>query len=433
MTTKAIATRQVSLGRIFLNLENPRHEPVTTEANAIERLCTKEDVPALARDIVRYGTNPLELVGLVPVDAQKTDQSNPSYFVAEGNRRVCALKLLNDPELAPANLRKAFEGLAKNWSPAKTINSAIFPSLKEARLWMGRIHNGPQGGIGRKDWDSEQKTRFDGSSKNKIAQSLLDYAEQLKMLNAAERSRKLTTAQRFLGNDVFRETLGVDSTDPDNLGRTRPKSEFDTILRRFVRDLADGQQVHSRMNKSAIISYARGLNGLAGVTAARIEPEPLSVETRVEKTKIVRPKSPQKPEKAIHIHFYEEVEKALRTLGNEKLESLYYSTCSIELERHTPIVCVGVWSFFETLTACAGRNEGTSFDSFLSKSKLTNYGITRDVQALRSAMSRIREYGNTTKHHPVAATFNGDQLNNDMSILKDVILKCVADAIEQST
>ena len=432
MTTKAIATRQVSLGRIFLNLENPRHEPVMTEASAIERLCAKEDVLALARDIVHYGTNPLELVGLVPVDAKKTDEGNPSYFVAEGNRRICALKLLNDPELAPANLRKSFGNLAKNWSPAKTISSAVFPSLKEARLWMGRIHNGPQGGIGRKDWNSEQKTRFDGSSKNKIAQTLLDYAEKRKMISAEERKRKLTTAQRFLSNDVFRETLGVESADPDNLSRIRPRSEFDTILQRFVRDLADGDKVHSRMNKDSIIDYTRGLNGLAGVTATRIDPEPLSEGTKAEKAKNARPKTPKKPEKAIHVHYHEEVEQALRTLGNTKLESLYYSICSIELEKHTPIICVGVWSFFETLTACAGRNEGTSFDAFLSKNKLAAYGIAGDTQALRSAMRRILEYGNTTKHHPIAATFNGDQLSNDMNALQDVILKCIAEAIKRA-
>lgn len=430
MTLKSITTRPVPLGRIFLNLENPRHEPVTTEANAIERLCAKEDVPALARDIVRYGTNPLELVGLVPVDPQKSDAKNPSYLVAEGNRRVCALKLLNDPELAPAHLRKQFESLARSWSPITTISSVIFPSVKEARLWMGRIHNGPQGGIGRKDWDSEQKTRFDGSSKNKVAQSLLDYAEQLKMLNTAERSRKLTTAQRFLSNDVFRETLGIDQADPDNLGRTRPKAEFDTILRRFMRDLAEGEHVHSRMNKNEIISYARGLNSLAGVTAARIDPEPLS-SAKAEKPKPARSKSPKRPERAIHVQYHDEVHQALRTLGNQKLESLYHSICSIELETHTPIVCVGVWSFFETLTACAGRNEGTSFDSFLSKQRLAAYGISGEIQALRSAMSRIRDYGNTTKHHPIAATFNGDQLNNDMNTLKSVILKCIAEAIQQ--
>jgi hypothetical protein len=84
------------------------------------------------------------------------------------------------------------------------------------------------------------------------------------------------------------------------------------------------------------------------------------------------------------------------------------------------------------LTACAGRHDGTSFDSFLSNSKLGAYGLTGEKTSIRAAMARIREYGNTTKHHPFAATFNGDQLNNDMTVLKSVILKCIEEAAAAS-
>ena len=42
----------VPVSRIFLHLQNPRHEPLETEAEVIERLCGKEDIYPLARDIV---------------------------------------------------------------------------------------------------------------------------------------------------------------------------------------------------------------------------------------------------------------------------------------------------------------------------------------------------------------------------------------------
>jgi hypothetical protein len=41
--------------------------------------------------------------------------------------------------------------------------------------------------------------------KNKAAQALLDCAEAEKMISAEERVGKLTTVQRFLGSDIFRE------------------------------------------------------------------------------------------------------------------------------------------------------------------------------------------------------------------------------------
>lgn len=429
MVTKSVTTQTVPLGRIFLNNENPRHEAVSAEASAIEKLCIKESVLELARDIVRHGTNPLELVGLVPVEQRKTVKGSQTFIVAEGNRRICALKLLSDADLAPANLRKPFEQLAKSWQVSTNVSAVIFSTMKEARLWMERIHNGPQGGIGRKNWNADQKTRFDGDSKNKVALSLLDYAEKLKILKPGERDRKLTTAQRFISNDVFRETLGVDQTDPEALNRTRPKAEFDVILRTFVLDLVEGKQVHSRMNKKEIIDYARTLNGLTGITTNRIEAEPLSTEAPTIRSKKPSAKAPKKPDKVIRVQYHDEINQALRTLGNNKLQSLYHSICTVELENHTPLICIGVWSFFETLTACAGRNDGTSFDSFLSKDRLTKYGITGNFQTLRTAMTRILDYGNTTKHHPVATAFNGDQLNNDMNTLKDVILKCITQSL----
>jgi len=293
---------------------------------------------------------------------------------------------------------------------------------------MDRIHNGFQDGIGRKNWNADQKARNDGGNKNKIALGLLDYAEKLRMITADERARKLTTAQRFLSNDVFREMLGVDPSDPENINRMRPKAEFDILVKTFVRDLVGGQQVHSRMNRKEIISYTRGLNALPGVTSLRIDPEPLAGSTSPLKMRAPNRKSPRKPEKIAKIRFQDEIFQALRVLGNNKLQSLYHSICNIELEGHTPLVSIGTWAFIETLTACAGRNDNVSFDSFLSKARLLEFGITTDTKASREAMSRISAYGNTTKHHPVAATFNGDQLDNDMHALRDVVLACITAA-----
>lgn len=412
----------VQVGRVFLALDNPRHALVETESEAIDRLCTKEDVVPLARDIVRYGLSPLERFALTTIG--KTRSGDPTYWVAEGNRRICALKLLIDPELAPPKFRKTFQKLAESWSPINQVDAVVFNDPDTLRVWLDRVHSGAQGGVGRKTWDAEQKQRFSGTSKNKLAQSILDYAEAQGMITAQERQGKLTTAQRFLNPEIFQETLGIDKANPEELMRTRPKVEFDTMLRRFVRDLVDGEAVTSRKNKPEIVQYARGLASLAGVTNTRIEPEPLAEQTGTSAKRVRR--KPRKPEKARHVQYDEEINRALKGLSNEKLESLYYSVCAIELEAHTPMVSVGAWAFFETLTGCAGRGDGTAFDAFLSKHRLSQFGIEGDNQkAARAAIDRTRDYGNLTKHHKISAAFNGDQLNNDMITLKPVILGLV--------
>lgn len=419
---------KVPLGRIFLLHSNPRHEPFETEAEAIKYLCDNEDVYALARDIVNLGTNPLEQCGIIPADKKKT---GGSYFVAEGNRRICALKLLNDPDLAPAKLRNGFSRLGEKWSPIKYVRAVLFDDLDAIRPWLDRIHNGPQGGIGRKPWNADQKSRFDGSNKNRSSQALLDYAEKEKMISAEDRKGKLTTVQRFVSNDVFREAMGFDQSNPDDVGRSRPKPEFDAVLTRFMRDLVGKKKVTSRMNKDDIIKYARPLNSLPGVTTTRVEPESLSTDAPTGKPKKTRKKKPKKPEKAGHVHYEEDIFQALRAYGNDKLESLYHSICDVKLDPHTPLVSIGAWAFFETLTACAGRTDQTPFPSYLSKNRLAGYGITGKTTSLKEALDRIGGYGNTNKHHPVSATFNGDQLNNDFIALKEVILKCIEEAAQK--
>lgn len=417
----------VPVGRIFLALENPRHEPYATEAHAIEYLCEHENVYALARDISKNGLNPLERFALIPVKGKGKATTSPAYTAAEGNRRLCAIKLMTDPDLAPARLRKSFEKLSEKWTPIKTVPAAVFSDMEEVRLWLYRVHNGAQGGVGRRDWNADQKQRFSGGTKNKAALALLDYAEAEKIISAADRRGKLTTAQRFLGNEIFRDILGIDASNPEEILRTRPKSEFDILVRRFIKDLVEGVHVNSRMNRQAIIDYARPLNAIAGVTATRIEPEALDAEPPKGKKPRAKPR-PKHPERAKYVAYEEEISTALTALGNDKLRGLYYSMCNVELEHHTLLVAVGTWSFFETLSALAGRNDSTSMDAWLSKSKIQSYGIAGDTVTLQSVMKRIREYGNTTKHHPVAGLFNGDQLNNDVQTMKPVILKAIAEA-----
>jgi hypothetical protein len=422
-----ILSEPVPIARIFLDLANPRHVPFATEDQAIEYLCEKEDVLPLARDILRIGMNPLERVALIPVKGQAK-----AYTMAEGNRRLCALKLLDDPDRAPARLRKAFEALAKQRSPVKALQAVVFENDEEVRPWLERMHNGVYGGRGRKAWNSEQSQRYSGSNKNKVAQGFLDYAVAEGMISEKERQGRLTTVQRFVGVDVFQEAMGLDATNPDELTRTRPKAEFDAIARRFIRDLLAGEEVNSRKNKPDVIAYSRPLGSLPGVTQTRIQAEPL-VTTGADVGKggkRVR-RQPRKPEKAKRITYADEVFSALKSYGNYKLESLYHSICTVELEHHTPLDCIGAWAFMETLTACAGRAEGTSFGNFLSNHRLSNYGVTGSKSSIRSALNRIQDHGNTTKHDAVAAAFNGDQLNNDLMVLKPVILKCIEEAAQR--
>ena len=417
-----ILSDPVPIGRIFLDLKNPRHVALTTEDKVIEYLCDNEDILALARDIATIGLNPLERVALIPVQGHKD-----AYTMAEGNRRLCALKLLADPDRAPAHHRNRFATLSQHWTQPQAVSAVVFENDDEVRPWLERMHNGAYEGRGRKPWNAEQSQRYSGSNKNKVAQGFLDYAEEAGLISSEDRKYKLTTVQRFLGHDVFREAIGLDQMNPEALARSRPKEEFDIIARHFIQDLVEGANVNSRMNKAKIIEYARPLNSLPGITNTRTEPESLVEKRDSVKSPKRTQKIPRAPEKLLYIQHSDAIKSALNAYGNYKLQNLYHSICAVELDNHTPLVCIGVWAFIETLTACAGRTPGTSFDAFFSNNWLDMHHFSgrEKKNAIRSALTRTKDYGNATKHEPVAATFNGEQVNNDLEVLSPVILKCI--------
>ena len=125
---------------------------------------------------MRNGLNPLERFALFLDETHKPDD-DPAYIVGEGNRRMCAIKLLDDPDLAPSDIRENFRKLADQWSGIDTIPAVVFRDRDDLDLWLRRIHHGAQGGVGRKDWNAEQKQRHSGSNKNRVALAILDYAE----------------------------------------------------------------------------------------------------------------------------------------------------------------------------------------------------------------------------------------------------------------
>lgn len=413
--------QRIPLQRIFLDVDNPRHEPLPSQSDAIEWLCSHESVLELATDIEDIGINALELFALIPHKVPvKTKVS--AYIAAEGNRRLCALKLLHDPELAPSSLRAEFRKLSKKVTIPSTVFAIIYPTRKEANPWLERLHNGNQNGIGRVQWDAEQKARHFGKSRNSLALAVLDLAEKRNFISKSQRRGKLTTAQRYLSNEVVRESLGIAGFEGDSLLRTRPVADVDLLLQQFVNDLIGGE-VNSRANQKEVEAYGAALanrDDISGeitgavklVSRSRRKPRPPHVE----------------PEKAVAIGYDGEIASSLEALGNYKLKWLYYSLHTVGLENNVPLLSVGVWSFFETLSAAAGRNESASFPSFLSTSRIAGFGISqRETQkAITQVISHISSWGNTTKHHAEAANFNGEQLANDMKILSPVIKGLIA-------
>ncbi|MEN1940997.1 hypothetical protein WCE39_07875 [Luteimonas sp. MJ174] len=255
----------IPINRLHLDLNNPRHEPAASEAEAIENLCDDEMVAELAQDIAgRGGLSPLEVLGVVEMDG------NPGHYVSlEGNRRTCALMLLGDPRRAPPKFRSQIERIASGANHPKAVKAHVFKSAGDAKQWIDLRHLGLQGGAGTKEWGSTQKQRAAGQNTktsaraNTLAVLVLDRLVQRGLISKQERdAAKVTTLTRYLGTPGVRAILGIAS--PNSLQYTHDADEVDVALQRLVLDsitpAKDGAcAVHSRSNSSQRLAYAHSL------------------------------------------------------------------------------------------------------------------------------------------------------------------------------
>jgi hypothetical protein len=438
---------QISVSKIFLDLDNPRHENCQSEAECIEKLCKNEKIYNLAKDIVKNGFNPMDIFGLIK------DEETKTYIVGEGNRRVCALKLLHDPSRAPQNLKGKFESLSKKFAKITEINAHIFKTREDLDLWLERLHNSQNNGIGRKAWNAEQQSRFTGGKKYGEALTLLDYAEQEELISADERNRKITTVERYLANKSLLAKMFLKKDKEHGLTCHAKKEIFDKILKEFIDDLVSGK-INSRCNQDDITDYATSRFSEIDIPAGTsIEDYPLLIKEEPNDTKGVpttttdtkkipssegKERKPLvandkiiklKTEKQTKINFSKKIHDEMKGLGLQKIKDLYYCICSLNLDEYAPLLYVGAWSILETISKACGREERASFPSFFSKEKvqkLCKYPAkSENNQNIRSAISRISEHGNSTKHHPISAGYNGAQLANDMDVLQPLLLACL--------
>jgi hypothetical protein len=258
-TEKKWETISVELIKLHLDLENYRHEPVENEENAIAKLYTHEKVEAIVRDIVEYGAiSPLDRIGVIPMPR------NPGHFIAvEGNRRMCALLLLNDPDRAPTpQARIVMREMAKQITLPNKIDVVKFGSKEQAKHWVDLRHLGPQIGQGLRTWNSSQKERAaNEGGANQLALAVLDRAQQGKWLEG-DKPPAITTLTRYLKNREVRAALGLGHHK--DLVFTHDSNEADAALQQFLRDAMptkDGSlpRVNSRSKDTDRSTYARDL------------------------------------------------------------------------------------------------------------------------------------------------------------------------------
>lgn len=243
-------TKNLHITKLLLDSENPRHDVINNQKEIIAQLLDTEKIDNLAKDIAEQGAlSPLESVGVLQLEG-----SGGEYIVLEGNRRICACMLLNNPALCPNdNLRKRFEIIKGKESShiSEEVNCIVFHSRADADHWIQLRHEGQQDGRGTKSWDATQIARYAQKrgrrNPNIQAIKLLDFAENHGLISAADRTQySITTLQRYLSNPVFRNLWGLGNKE--DLISKHDLETFKKLTKRFLSDAVPDDSGYSVVN-----------------------------------------------------------------------------------------------------------------------------------------------------------------------------------------
>jgi hypothetical protein len=212
-------TKKLKLTDLQVNTENYRFEPVSSQKEAIDKMVDDQGdkLLHLAEDIVKNGLNPNDKIQTI-VSSHDTTKFN----VVEGNRRIVALKLVNNPDLIDhskhTSLKRKFKKLHDDFASVliNAIECTVYDNPSEADRWIKLKHAGQQDGVGTVTWTAQQIDRFEEKIEGKSSIAL----QTIKLLEKSSdvpgdiksnlKNLKISNLERLISDPQVRAFLGVE-------------------------------------------------------------------------------------------------------------------------------------------------------------------------------------------------------------------------------
>lgn len=260
-----VTRKIVSLDSLLNDTDNARHEPTTGQQEIYEIMLSQygSKIYALAKSIAEHGLSKIDSILVTPSMEKKG-----KYIVMEGNRRIVAAKLLNNPAYANGTKwEKKFELLAEKYEGniPQRIEVVVETDEQEALRLIEIRHDGEQQGAGLIPWNPQQKARADIRKSGKAKRyhesvELLDYAIKHSLLGEKTSEKLLdkkfpiTTLERMLKDKYLRKQIGINHTN-SGWELTKKPTESHKGISRILKDLAGGLSVSKVKNKDLIKDY----------------------------------------------------------------------------------------------------------------------------------------------------------------------------------
>lgn len=204
----------LNISNILMDEENPRHDKINGQREIlnwhVQHLGPK--LILMMRSLAENGQSDIDKVLVTQVRGVAN-----KYVVKEGNRRVAALKLLNNPSLCDDDLfRRRIQSINIGDQLSFDIDCVNIKDQRRVAWLMGLRHLGEQGGVGTSKWGAVEKDRHtqDVLGGNRYWRSLyfIDYAKSHSLITDQQAGRlndRVTTLDRLISNKDFKSTLGV--------------------------------------------------------------------------------------------------------------------------------------------------------------------------------------------------------------------------------
>tara|TARA_B100000965_G_scaffold403157_1_gene430646 strand:+ start:1482 stop:2873 length:1392 start_codon:yes stop_codon:yes gene_type:complete len=262
---------ELSIDELLLDEDNPRLGSVNSQSAALEAIVHLNEAHFrnLMLSIKNNGLDPGD--NLYVIEAE----GGEDFIVLEGNRRLSALMVLNNPDVldgteVPDTIKKSLVRTAKGFDrrSIEPIRCVKFEHREDANEWIYRRHTGMADGEGRISWGPLEIQRFSG---DRSILDVIDFVgrnadytdEEWESTKSVIENRKSSNLARLLESAAGRKHLGISiSTSGD--GRTpmlgsEPRWAL-KVLRRIIEDVRDGIVDSRDLNKASDIeSYFKNL------------------------------------------------------------------------------------------------------------------------------------------------------------------------------
>jgi ParB-like nuclease domain len=270
--------RNVLISNIDLDIKNARIRAGQDQPDCIQRILRKEDqLLALAQDIAEKGLSTMPiLVSPAPLGR---------YVARDGNRRITALKLLNDPaRWSPdARLKDKFAAIRKQYLPNIPKQIDVLSSDSEEAIVREVIlrHSGANGGVGQLDWSAFLRTVYlvthDLPAEYKRPGQYAFWAED-NDINVGD-DFPISSLQRFFSKENLTR-LGFDIDENDklnpNLRVDVVKKIANTVMGDFEFERVRVADVFTPSDAANYITRVRAMHGLFDPAPAAPAPPPAS-------------------------------------------------------------------------------------------------------------------------------------------------------------